>query len=104
MSEEVKISDLIHKDEFGNYIIEGFEDLGMNYKFDEMNELTSKINMIGKLSAKQEKELQAYKDRENKLREYIKIFIPYNHDHYNNKYYDATEDILQILNDKENIC
>jgi hypothetical protein len=40
--------ELLYKDEFGNYVIYGFEDLGFELEFDEINRLTKFLNKIGK--------------------------------------------------------
>ena len=69
--EEIVINDLIYKDEFGNYIIENFEDLGMDYEFDRLNELTSKINMIGKLALSNQEQLDIANKKLDKIKELV---------------------------------
>lgn len=44
--EEIQI--YFYKDEYGNYVISKFEDLGFNLEFEELNLLTKSLNSIGK--------------------------------------------------------
>jgi HPt (histidine-containing phosphotransfer) domain-containing protein len=59
-------------------------------EFDKIQELVKQL----------QQELDKYKAKEKELREYIKIFIPYCYDKYNNEYIEDTQSILDILDKK----
>lgn len=50
------------EDEYENYIIKGFEDLGFNYDFERLNELTKCLNNIGKYTSELETKLQQIRE------------------------------------------
>lgn len=45
--EKQMLDTYFHKDEFGNYVISEFEDLGFDLDFEELNLFTKTLNIIG---------------------------------------------------------
>ena len=70
--EKQMLDTYFHKDEFGNYVISEFEDLGFDLDFEELNLLTKSLNIIGNHIEYLQKELSKSNEKLKKIEEYVK--------------------------------